>query len=153
MDSMVNNLLASYGWWLLALLLIAAELMAPGYFLLWIGLAAAVMGMVMLVFPDLPFLAQAVIFAVLSLAACIVYWKYIRPAAELRDDQPLLNRKGDRMIGRRVTVSDAIVNGRGKVRIADSVWLVEGVDCPIGSEVEVVGVHGTTLTVKPIGEG
>jgi membrane protein implicated in regulation of membrane protease activity len=148
MDSMVNNLLASYGWWLLALLLIAAELVAPGYFLLWIGVAAAVMGVVMLVFPDLPFLGQAVIFAVLSLVACVGYWKFIRPAAELRDDQPLLNRKGDRMIGRRATVSSAIVNGRGKVRIADSDWLVEGSDCPIGTEVEVIGVHGTTLKVQ-----
>ena len=151
MDSMVNDLLASYGWWLLALLLIAAELVAPGYFLLWIGIAAAVMGVIMLLFPGLPFLAQAIIFAALSIAACIVYWKYIRPAAELRNDQPLLNRKGERMIGRRATVSAAIVNGRGKVRIADSVWLAEGEDCAEGAEVEVTGVHGTTLRVKPVG--
>ena len=69
----------------------------------------------------------------LSIAVCLVYWKFIRPAAELRDDQPLLNRKGDRMIGRRVTVVDAIVNGRGKVKVGDSVWLVEGSDCPVGT--------------------
>ena len=147
MDETISNLLASYGWWLLALLLIAAELIAPGYFLLWIGLASAVMGLVMFVFPGLAFLAQAVIFALLSVATCFIYWKYIRPAAELRDDQPLLNRKGDRMIGRRITVVDAIINGRGKAKVGDSVWLVEGSDCAAGTAVTVTSVKGTSLQV------
>ena len=150
MDETVTNLVASYGWWLLALLLIAAELIAPGYFLLWIGIAAAIMGLVMFAVPGLAFLAQAVIFALLAVSVCFVYWKFIRPAAELRDDQPLLNRKGDRMIGRRVIVVDAIINGRGKVKVGDSVWLVEGVDCPVGSTVQVVAVNGTTLRVVAV---
>lgn len=148
MDFNLAELLQRYGWWMLALLLIASEVIAPGYFLLWIGLAAAVMGLVMLVFPGLIFLAQAVVFAVLSILICVVYWKYIRPAVELRDDQPLLNRKGARMIGRRVAVVEAIVNGRGKVKIGDSVWLAVGEDKPVGSVVEVVSVSGTTLTVN-----
>lgn len=149
MDATISNLLASYGWWLLALALIAAELVAPGYFLLWIGLAAGIMGLVMLAFPNLVFVVQAVMFAALSIAVCLIYWKYIRPSAELRDDQPLLNRKGDRMIGQHVTVVDAIVNGRGKVKVDDSVWLVEGADCAVGTVVKVVAVDGTTLQVIP----
>jgi membrane protein implicated in regulation of membrane protease activity len=108
MGPVFSNLIDSYGWWLLALGLIAAELIAPGYFLLWIGLAAAVMGIIMLVFPGMPFLAQAIVFAALALALCVVYWKFIRPAAELRNDQPLLNRKGDRMIGRRVSAASRL---------------------------------------------
>ncbi|MBL0162847.1 MAG: NfeD family protein [Xanthomonadales bacterium] len=147
MSETISNLVASYGWWLLALLLIAAELVAPGYFLLWIGLAAAIMGLVMLVVPGLVFLAQAVLFALLAIGVCFVYWKYIRPSAELRDDQPLLNRRGDRMVGRRVLVVDALVNGRGKVKVGDGVWLVEGEDCPVGTPVRVIAVNGTTLQV------
>ena len=148
MDEFISKLLGSYGWWVLALVLIAAELIAPGYFLLWIGLAAVVMGLIMLILPGLGFLVQAVIFAVLSILICFVYWKYIRPATELRDDQPLLNRKGARMIGRRVAVVEAIVNGRGKVKIGDSVWLAEGEDREVGTVVEVLSVSGTTLTVR-----
>ena len=87
MSETVTNLVASYGWWLLALLLIAAELVLPGYFLLWVGLAAAIMGLVMLVLPGLVFLAQAVLFALLAISVCFIYWKYIRPSAEQRDDQ------------------------------------------------------------------
>ena len=147
MGPVFSNLIDSYGWWLLALGLIAAELIAPGYFLLWIGLAAAVMGIIMLVFPGMPFLAQAIVFAALALALCVVYWKFIRPAAELRNDQPLLNRKGDRMIGRRVMVVEPIVNGRGKGKVGDSVWLVEGADCAVGSLGGVVGGPGGTLKV------
>lgn len=147
MDEILSKLIGNYGWWILALVLIAAELVAPGYFLLWIGLAAAVMGLIMLIVPGMGFLAQAILFAVLSVLICFVYWKYIRPATELRDDQPLLNKKGARMIGRRVTVVEAIVNGRGKVKIGDSVWLAEGIDKEVGSVVEVVSVSGTTLTV------
>ena len=147
MDATISNLLASYGWWLLALLLIAAELVAPGYFLLWIGLAAGIMGLVLLAFPNLVFIVQAILFALLSIAVCLAYWKFIRPSAEMRDDQPLLNRKGDRLIGRRVVVVDAIVNGRGKVTVGDSAWLAEGDDCAAGTAVRVVAVNGTSLQV------
>lgn len=143
----MENLVTHYGWWLLALVLIAAEMVAPGYFMLWIGIAAGVMGVVTLVVPQIPALAQAVLFGVFAIASCLVYWKFIRPLAEQRDDQPLLNRRGERMVGRRVIVCEAIVNGRGKVRVGDGEWLAAGPDLPIGSEVEVVAVEGTTLVV------
>lgn len=146
----MTNLLASYGWWILALLMIAAELLVPGYFLLWIGVAAGIMGLVTLVAPDMPFVAQAAVFGVLAIATCYVYWKFIRPTAEVRDDQPLLNRKGERMIGRRVLVAEPFVNGRGKVRVGDTVWLAEGADVAVGAAVEVTGVHGVTLMVRPV---
>ena len=146
MDNLVNN----YGWWLLALVLIAAEMLAPGYFLLWIGIAAGVMGLVTLVMPGLPALAQAVLFGVLAIAACLVYWKYIRPVAEQRNDQPLLNKRGAQLIGRRFVLAEAIVNGRGKVKVGDSEWLAEGPDLPAGSEVEVVAVDGASLTVREL---
>jgi inner membrane protein len=146
MDNLVNN----YGWWLLALVLIAAEMIAPGYFLLWIGVAAGVMGVITLVVPGLSALVQAIVFSTLSIAACLVYWKYIRPLAEQRNDQPLLNQRGQRMVGRRVMVVEAIVNGRGKVGVGDGQWLAEGPDLPAGSEVEIVAVQGATFTVKPV---
>jgi membrane protein implicated in regulation of membrane protease activity len=143
MDNLVNH----YGWWLLALVLIAAEMLAPGYFMLWIGIAAAVTGLVLLVAPGLSAIAQAIMFALLAIGACLVYWKFIRPLAERRDDQPLLNRRGAQMVGQRFVLCDAIVNGRGKVKVGDGTWLAEGPDLPAGSEVEVTAVEGTTLKV------
>lgn len=144
MDNLVNN----YGWWLLALVLIAAEMVAPGYFLLWIGIAAGVMGLLTLVVPGLPGIVQAVLFGLFAIAACLVYWKYVRPLAERRNDQPLLNQRGAQLVGRRFVLVEAIVNGRGRVKVGDSEWLAEGPDLPVGSEVEVVAVSGTSLRVE-----
>ncbi|MBS0590473.1 MAG: NfeD family protein [Proteobacteria bacterium] len=137
-----------YGWWILALVLIGAELLAPGYFLIWIGFAAAALGVVTLFAPDLPLLAQAILFAALALLSCFVYWRFVRKIVGESSDQPLLNRRAAQFIGRRYTLETAIVGGRGKVRIGDSPWLAEGPDLPAGSEVEVVGVDGTTVTVR-----
>lgn len=145
MDNLVNN----YGWWLLALVLIGVEMLVPGYFMLWIGIAAGVVGLLMLVVPGIPALAQALLFAVFSVAACLVYWKYIRPLAEQRNDQPLLNKRGAQLVGQRFVLCDAIIDGRGKVRVGDGTWLAEGPDLPVGSEVEVTSVSGTTLRVTP----
>lgn len=146
METLINN----YGWWLVALILIAAEMIAPGYFLLWIGLAAGVMGLVALILPGLSVLAQVLIFGALAIASCWGYWTFIRPLAEHRDDQPLLNRRGAQMVGQRFVLSEPIVNGRGKVRVGDGSWLAEGPDLPAGSEVEVVAVDGTTLSVRAV---
>lgn len=146
----MENLVTHYGWWLLALVLIAAEMVAPGYFMLWIGIAAGVMGLVTLVAPQIPALAQAVLFGVFAIASCLVYWKFIRPLAEQRDDQPLLNRRGAQLIGQRFIVCDAIVNGRGRVKVGDSEWLAEGPDLPVGSTVKVVAVDGVSLKVQGV---
>lgn len=144
----MNDLVAHYGWWLLALALIAAEMVAPGYFLLWIGIAAAAVGVVVWVVPTAPALVQAILFAVFAIASCLLYWKFLRPVAERRDDQPLLNRRGAQLVGQRFVVSEAILNGRGKIRVGDGEWLASGPDVPAGGEVEVVAVEGTTLTVR-----
>lgn len=146
----MENLIENYGWWLLALVLIGAEMIAPGYFMLWIGLAAGIMGAVTLFAPALSPIAQALVFATLAIATCAIYWKLIRPLAEHRDDQPLLNRRGEKLVGRRVMVVEPIVNGRGKVRVGDGAWLAEGPDAPAGSEVEVVGAEGTSLKVRAV---
>jgi len=139
-----------YGWWILALVLIGAELLAPGYFLVWIGFAAAALGVVSFLIPGISFLAQAVLFAVLAMASCFVYWRFVRKIVHERSDQPLLNRRAEQFVGQRYTLDTAIVGGRGKVRIGDSPWLAEGPDLPAGSEVEVIGVNGTTIKVRPV---
>lgn len=144
MDNLVNN----YGWWIAALLLIVAEMILPGYFLLWIGVAAGAVGVITLVAPSLPAVAQAALFALLAIASCFAYWRFIRPLAEHRDDQPLLNRRGKKLIGERFVLIEAIVNGRGKVKVGDGQWLAEGPDLPAGSEVEVVACEGTSLKVR-----
>jgi len=138
-----------YLWWILALLLIGGEVLMPGYFMLWIGLAAAAMGVVLWLLPSLALLMQAVLFALLAFAACVLYARLLRPRLERRaPGSEQLNRRGEQMIGQRYVLIEPIVNGRGKARVGDGQWLVSGPDMPSGSTVEVVAVDGTTLKVR-----
>jgi membrane protein implicated in regulation of membrane protease activity len=138
-----------YLWWILALLLIAGELLLPGYFLLWIGLAAAAMGVVLWVDPTLGLLAQAILFGLLAFAACVGYARWLRPRLERRaPGGERLNRRAEQLVGQRYELIEPIVNGRGKARVGDGQWLVSGPDLPLGTTVEVVAVEGTTLQVR-----
>ena len=138
-----------YLWWILALLLIGGEVLLPGYFLLWIGLAAAAVGVVLLVVPPLGLLIQAVLFALLAFAACVLYARVLRPKLDKSEPgSETLNRRGERMIGQRYELIEPIINGRGKARVGDGQWLVNGPDLPLGSLVEVIAVDGTTLQVR-----
>ncbi len=145
------QLAAHYLWWILALLLIAGELLAPGYFLLWIGLAAAAMGVLLWVVPSMGLLVQAITFGVLAFAFCVAYARWLRPKLEKRaPGSERLNRRAEQMIGQRYELVEAIVNGRGKARVGDGQWIVSGPDLPLGSTVEVVAVEGGTLKVRAV---
>ncbi len=61
-----------------------------------------------------------------------------------------LNQKEKQFLGKSYPLHEAIVNGRGKIKIADTVWLVSGPDQIKGSLVQVVGMNGTILEVKSI---
>ena len=134
-------------WAAIALLLFAAETLAPGAFMLWLGFAAAAVFVLVLLF-DLPLLAQAVAFVVLSFASIQSYRTRFR-GRERVSDRPTLNRRTDALVGRVVPLEQAIVSGRGRVQIADAYWDVTGPELPVGTAVRVVGSDGMTLKVEP----
>lgn len=138
-----------YLWWILAVLLIGGELVAPGYFMLWIGLAAAAMGVLAWFLPGLGLLAQVLLFSLLAIAFCVLYARFFRARIERGEPgSERLNRRGEQMVGQRYVLVEAIVNGRGKAGVGDGQWLVTGPELPVGSAVEVVAVDGTTLRVR-----
>ena len=134
-------------WAVLALLLIAAETLAPGAFLLWMGLAAAAVFLGVLLVPGIPVLAQAAAFVVLSFVTIQVYRKWFRKAAR-QSDQPLLNRRAAQNIGLVAPLEQAIVAGRGRIKLGDAFWTVEGPDLPAGTPVRVIAVDGMVLKVQ-----
>lgn len=140
-----------YLWWILALLLIGGEVLLPGYFMLWIGLAAAVMGVLLWLLPGMSLLVQAIVFAALAIAACVLYARKLRGRIERSEPgSERLNRRAEQMIGQRYVLTEAIVNGRGKAGVGDGQWLVAGPELPAGTPVEVVAVSGTTLQVRAV---
>ncbi|MDQ3617759.1 MAG: NfeD family protein [Pseudomonadota bacterium] len=137
-------------WAAVALLLFAAETLAPGAFMLWLGFAAAAVFVAVLVVPEIPVLAQAALFIALSFVSIQIYRTRFRgKGRELQSDRPHLNRRAEQLVGRVVVLERAIVHGRGRVQIADAFWDVTGPDLPAGIDVRVVSIDGMTLRVEP----
>jgi membrane protein implicated in regulation of membrane protease activity len=137
-----------FGWAALALLLFAAEAMAPGAFMLWPGLAAAVVFLGVLLVPGIPLLAQVAAVVVLGFASVQAYRHWFR-GREPQGDKPTLNRRTAALVGQVVVLHEPIVDGRGRVQIADAFWDVRGPDLPAGARVRVTGATGMHLQVEP----
>jgi len=134
-------------WLVLALVLAILEIFSPGVFLLWMGVGAAITGLLVLAIPDLTWQVQLVAFALLSIGA-IVGAKLFLHNHPIHTDQPKLNRRGEQYVGRVFTLDEPIVNGQGKIHVDDSTWKVHGADCPAGTKVRVDGVDGVVLVVE-----
>jgi inner membrane protein len=138
---------AHWLWLAGGILLLAAETMAPGIFLFWIGLAALGAGLILWVIPS-SLTLQLVLFAILGLASILLGRVVQNRQKGDAADAPFLNERGKGMIGKVYALETAIVNGAGSVRIGDSVWRVTGTDREAGASVKITGVDGGTLLVE-----
>ena len=134
-------------WWVFGIVLIILELFAPGAFFMWLGIAAGVVGFIMLVMPDMTWQTQWILFAVLSVVS-IIAWRMFAKKQPPETDHPTLNRRGEQYVGRTFTLSEPITDGVGKIRVDDSMWKIEGLDCPAGTKIKVISADGTMLKVE-----
>ena len=139
--------LTYWHWFILAALLIILEVFAPGAFMLWIGIAAGVVGATLYFVPSMTWEYQLMLFSIASVGS-IVAWRSYRSNNPITTDEPTLNRRGAQYIGRTFTLEAPITNGIGKIRVDDSTWKIEGADCPAGSKVKVIGIDNTVLKVE-----
>ena len=131
--------LGPWNWMVLGCLLLALEITLPGFFLLWIGIAALVTGAVSLAFWDAGYWTwevQVLLFLVLAIASAYAGSRVMRGSSG-DSDLPLLNRRSEQMIGQLATLTEPIRDGRGRVRIGDTLWRVSGPDLPVGTQVRV----------------
>lgn len=134
-------------WAAVALLLFAAEAMAPGAFMLWMGFAAVVVFVGVLLVPGTSVLAQVAAFILLSFVSIQIYRRWFRKS-EPQSDRPHLNQRANSLVGHVTPLEQAIVNGHGRVQIADAYWEVQGPDLASGTPVRIVAVDGMTLKVQ-----
>lgn len=125
------------------------EIFAPGFYLIWLAVAALLIGLIGAVL-DVTFETQLVLFAVLALVVCFGGYFVYRAMGRGRASGAELNDPSARLVGLHGTVAEPIVKGIGKIRLGDSVWLAEGPDLPPGVAVRVVAVRGTTAVVTEI---
>ena len=144
---MIDNLEPGWLWMIGGILLLIAEVIAPGFFLVFIGAAALATGAFTLLF-DMPLAFQLILFTIYALVAVMIGRKvYANQAADSSD--PLLNDRVARMVGKSVTVIEAVDEHSGRVRVGDSEWSARGGPGRPGERVRITGVDGNCLLVEP----
>jgi membrane protein implicated in regulation of membrane protease activity len=123
------------------------ELLAPGIFLMWFGVAAVATALIVFRY-DVAWQWQLIWFCGLSLAAVLLAAKYLRKHP-LESERPLLNERAVQLIGQSFDLVDPIVNGRGSIKTGDTIWRVDGPELPQGTWIKVIGADGTVLKVAP----
>ena len=147
MPDWLTNMEPHWIWLSIGILLAAAEIVAPGFFLIWVGAAAIATGVIAWIVP-LGVSWQLGIFGILSFAALYGArrWLKVNP---ITSADPLLNQRGHRLVGEILTLTKAIEDGRGRARVGDGEWPVRGPDVAEGAKVRVVSADGGVLVVEP----
>ena len=135
-------------WLAAALALAIAELIAPGFFMIFLAVGAATTGFAVLIVPGMPLLVQALLFALFTAGAVALGRRWYR-RSEVPTEDPLLNDRTSRLIGTTVEVCDPIVSGEGRVKVGDGAWKARGPDADAGAVVRIVGATGSVLLVEP----
>ena len=145
-DRIVTEL-GLWNWMVLGCALLALEIVLPGFFLLWIGVAALITGALSLLLWDASYWVwqtQVVVFLILAVAAAHAGNRLMRGRGG-DSDMPLLNRRSEQMIGKVATLTEPIKDGRGRVRIGDTMWRISGPDLPAGTQVRIKSAVATDL--------
>ena len=136
-------------WWVIALILLVIEILAPGFFFLWMAISGFITGAMVLLIPSTGMNMQVLVFSVLSVVTILV-WKFYGKKHPTESDHPLLNKRGNQYIGRVFSLYEPIKNGQGKIKVDDSIWKVHGEDCNINSRVKVIAIRGTVFDVEKV---
>ena len=139
--------LGPWTWIIAGVVLLALELAVPGAFMMWLGIAAVLVG-VLSFLVDWSWQWQCIAFAVFA-AASVPLWRRFALKVAPESEAPLLNRRTEALIGRVFTLEKPIVDGVGTVRIDDTIWRVRGPDRPAGSRVKITQADGANLAVEP----
>lgn len=138
-------------WWILGVVLVGVELLVPAEYFLWMGISAGLVGGALLLFPELAWEFQFILFGVFSLVS-IVGLRVYQHRNPVESEEPMLNRRGSQYIGRTFVLQEDMPLGRGELNVDDTRWRAvcdSEEDLPAGSRIKVIGIEGTTLKVEP----
>lgn len=142
--------LGPWSWHVLGLVLLGLEILAPGTFFLWFGVAALLVGTLAL-FVDYSWQVEVILFIAIAVA-CLVVGRRLMARGGDRDEaeegDPGLNRRGQRYVGRTFLLGEPIEQGNGRLAVDDTVWRIHGPDLPAGARVRVIEVDGAVLNVE-----
>ncbi len=144
----LEGLDAHWVWLTLGLLLGTLEMLVPGVYLIWLAAAAIVTGVLAFAF-DLGIEYQVIQFISLSLIFAFSARRFLRDKP-IESSDPLMNRRGARLVGETAVVVQAIEHGSGRIKLGDSEWIARGPNVAAGERVRVSGSDGSILLVEPL---
>lgn len=145
-DITLNN--PEYLWLGLAALLALAELFVPGVFLIWVAAAAAVTGVLSL-FIDMTFAGQLTVFGLATVAAVLGGRRWYL-THKVESENPLLNNRSAQLVGKTVTIVEAVSATSGRAKVADGVWPATGPDLKKGTVAKIAAVEGGVLRLEAL---
>ena len=139
-----------WAWWILGIVLLVAEIVVPGNFLVWVGIAGLLTGLLSNLFWETSWWVWEVQWLTFAALSALSLWlgRQLLHRNRLSTDQPTLNDRGASLVGRTADLIEPIHNGRGRVKIGDTIWIVNGPDLPAGARVRVVASNGSDLKVE-----
>ena len=137
----------TYFWWILAGVLLLAEMSQPGFFMIWLAAAAALTAIVASLL-HLDWAGEALTFAALAVLCVAASWRFVSRSWAVKSESPHLNQRQQAMVGKTYLLEKAIINGSGKIKVEDRLWDVDGEDAGAGSRVKVIEVDGMRLRVE-----
>ena len=146
---MIGGLDPGWMWLIGGVILLIAEVIAPGFFLVFIGAAAMATGLFTLLF-GLALAPQLALFVVYALIAVLAGRRFYANR-HMDSSDPLLNDRAGRLVGKVVTVTVGVDEHHGRVRVGDSEWSARGGPAAAGERVRITGVEGNCLTVETVG--
>lgn len=146
MDAFFNQYMNHWAWLSIGVLFIIIELIAPGTMVMWLGIAAIALGLIVAITP-ISWELQIFLFSVISIGS-ILFWRARIKRHPQQSENPSLNKKSSQLVGTQHRLSKAIVDGRGNININDSLWVATGPNLPEGTKVEVTHIDGNRLVVK-----
>ena len=139
-------------WIVIGLLLITIELLVPVFVMLWLGVAATLVGLVLLVI-SFGFAGQLLLWVILSTLLLLLWHKYISPRMH---DRTLAGLSREAIIGQvGMVVSFNPQLGRGMLKfpapiIGNDEWtFIHTEPLANGDKVQVMDISGNSLLIKP----
>ncbi len=139
--------LGPWSWIIGGLVLMTIELLAPGLFFIWLGLAALATGICVAAL-GLGWAQAGILFCVFAVGSVLAGRALMRRKDREPRSATSLNALARDLIGKVVLLDQAITQGQGRVRIGDGVWRALGEDMPSGQRVRIVALEGTALLVE-----
>jgi len=138
-------------WIVLGIVLTLSEIYIGSFFIFWFGVSAIVVGIILLLFPDISIAIQVLIWAILSGAFALAWFKFLKPLSRDKTKAGLSKEALLGQVGQ--VISPPNGERRGMIRFPAPVlgsdeWMIISNDAlEVGDRVSVTELSGNSLIV------